>query len=153
LIHYAEKPDKAMTEEKREVLLKLHRVTAGLIFLTGVAIHLVALIIGRENFLRYVFTPLFDRLFAIPMAFAGISGIILWKNVRLNRRWKKAAYRVGMFYLLASIPLHIQTLVTQDTSYINKFPVAYSYFIMPVMLFFSVLFFTQVKYKRQDQTI
>ena len=137
-----------MTAEKKEVLFKFQHITAGLVFLTGVAIHLTALIIGREQFLKYVFTPLFDSLFGIPMAFAGIAGIILWKNVRFDKPWKKIAYRVGMFYLIASIPLHIQTIITQDTSYINWFPVIFSYFIMPVMLFFSLLFLTQVKFKK-----
>ncbi len=137
-----------MTTEKKEVLFKFQHITAGLVFLTGVVIHLTALIIGREKFLNYVFTPLFDSLFGIPMAFAGIAGIILWKNVRFDKTWKKIAYRVGMFYLIASIPLHIQTIITQDTSYINWFPVIFSYFIMPVMLFFSLLFLTQVKFKK-----
>jgi hypothetical protein len=137
-----------MTEEKKEILFKFHYITAGLIFLTGVAIHITALIIGREKFLKYVFTPLFDSIFAIPMAFAGIAGIILWKNVSFDKTWKKIAYWIGMFYLIASIPLHIQTIITQDTSYINKFPETYSYFIIPVMLFFSLLFLTQVKFKK-----
>jgi hypothetical protein len=136
-----------MTEEKKKVLFKFQHITAGLIFLTGVAIHVTALIIGREKFLKYVFTPLFDSIFGIPMAFAGIAGIILWKNVSLDKTWKKIAYRIGMFYLVASIPLHIQTIITQDISYINRFPEIYSYFIIPVMLFFSVLFLTQVKFK------
>jgi hypothetical protein len=137
-----------MTEEKKEVLYKFQHITAGLVFLTGVAIHLTALIIGRDKFLRYVFTPLFDSIFAIPMAFAGIAGIVLWKNVRFDKTWKKISYRIGMFYLIASIPLHIKTIITQDTTYINKFPETYSYFIIPVMLFFSLLFLTQVKFKK-----
>ena len=137
-----------MTEEKKEVLFKLQHITAGLVFLTGVAIHVTALIIGREKFLTYVFTPLFDSIFGIPMTFAGIAGIVLWKNVRFDKTWKKIAYWIGMFYLVASIPLHIQTIITQDTTYINKFPETYSYFIIPVMLFFSFLFLTQVKFKK-----
>jgi hypothetical protein len=137
-----------MTEEKKEVLYKFQHITAGLVFLTGVAIHVTALIIGREKFLRYVFTPLFDGIFGIPMTFAGIAGIILWKNVHFDKTWKKISYWIGMFYLVVSIPLHIQTIITQDTSYINNFPETYSYFIIPVMLFFSWLFLAQVKFKK-----
>ena len=137
-----------MTNEKKEVLYKFQHITAGLILLCGVAIHLTALIIGREKFLRYVFTPLFDSIFALPMTFAGIAGIVLWNNVLFDKIWKKIFYWIGMFYLVASIPLHIQTMITQDTSYINNFPEAYSYFIIPVMLFFAWLFLTQVKFKK-----
>jgi len=137
-----------MAEEKKEILYKFQHITAGLVFLTGVALHSTGLIIGREKFLAYVFTPLFDSIFGVPMAFAGIAGIILWKNVHFDKTWKKTAYWIGIFYLIASIPLHIQTIITQDTTYINKFPETYSYFIIPVMLFFSLLFLTQVKFKK-----
>lgn len=130
------------------MLFKCQHIIAGLVFLTGVAIHMTSLIMGREKFLAYVFTPLFDSIFGIPMAFAGIAGIVLWKNVRFDKTWKKIFYWIGMFYLVASIPLHIQTIITQDTTYINNFPETYSYFIMPVMLFFSWLFLTQVKFKK-----
>jgi hypothetical protein len=139
-----------MTEEKKKALFKFHHVIGGLVFLTGIAIHLTSLVIGREKFLAHVFTPLFDSIFGIPMAFAGISGIVLWKNIQFDRAWKKTAYRIGMFYLVVSIPLHIQTIVTQDTSYINNFPESYSFFIMPVMLFFSIIFLTQVKYRHSS---
>ena len=141
-----------MTNEKKEILFKFQHITAGLILFCGVPVHLTALIIGREKFLRYVFTPLFDSIFSIPMAFAGITGIILWKNVRFDKTWKKISYWIGMFYLVASIPLHIQTIITQDTTYINKFSESYSYFIIPVMLFFSWLFLTQVKFKKSQTT-
>jgi hypothetical protein len=137
-----------MTNENKEVLYKFQHITAGLVFLAGVAIHTTALIIGREKFLASVFTPLFDSVFGIPMAFAGIAGIVLWKNVRFDKTWKKISYRIGMFYLIASIPLHIRTIITRDTTYINKFPETYSYFIIPVMLFFSLVFLTQVKFEK-----
>jgi hypothetical protein len=136
-----------MTEEKKKILFRFHHITAGLIFLTGVAVHVTALVMGRERFLACVYTPLFDSIFAIPMAFAGITGIILWKHASFDKSWKKIAYGIGMFYLVASITLHIKTIITQDTTYINKFPESYSYFIIPVMLFFSFLFLTQVRYK------
>ena len=141
-----------MTNEKKEILFKFQHITAGLILFCGVLVHLTALIIGRVKFLRYVFTPLFDSIFSIPMAFAGIAGIVLWKNVCFDKPWKKISYWIGMFYLVASIPLHIQTIITQDTTYINKFSESYSYFIIPVMLFFSWLFLTQVKFKKSHTT-
>ena len=137
-----------MTDDKKEILYKFQNRITILIFLTGAAIHITALIIGREKLLAYVFTPLFDSIFSIPMAFAGITGILLWKNMLLDKTWKKIVYWVSMFYMAMSIPLHIQTIITQDTTYINKFPEIYSYFIIPVMLFFSWFFLTQIKFKK-----
>ena len=137
-----------MTDDKKEILYKFQNRITILIFLTGASIHITALIIGREKFLAYVFTPLFDSIFSIPMAFAGITGILLWKNMLLEKTWKKIVYWVSMFYMTMSIPLHIQTILTQDTTYINKFPEIYSYFIIPVMLFFSWFFLTQIKFKK-----
>ena len=134
-----------MTNEKKELLYKFQHYVAGFLFLTGATLHITALIMGREKFLANVFTPLFDSIFGIPMAFAGI---LLWKNMLLDKTWKKIVYWVSMFYMTMSIPLHIQTIITQDTTYINKFPEIYSYFIIPVMLFFSWFFLTQVKFKK-----
>ena len=137
-----------MTNDKKEILCKFQNRITILIFLTGATIHITALIIGREKLLAYVFTPLFDSIFSVPMAFAGITGILLWKNMLLDKTWKKIVYWVSMFYMTMSIPLHIQTIITQDTTYINKFPEIYSYFIIPVMLFFSWFFLTQVEFKK-----
>ena len=136
-----------MTNDKKEILYKFQNRIAIFIFLTGATLHITALILGREKFLANVFTPLFDSIFSIPMTFAGITGILLWKNMLLDKTWKKIVYWVCIFYVMMSIPLHIQTIITQDTSYINKFPVTYSYFIIPVMLFFA-WFFSQVKFKK-----
>ena len=142
-----------MTDSKKETLFKFQRIAAVLVFLTGMIIHVISLIIGREKFLLYIFTPLFDSIFGIPMAFAGITGIILWRNVLLDKTWKKICYWIGIFYLTTSIPFHVQTLITQDTGYINKFPEAYSYFVIPIMLFFSFFFLTQVRFKKNDVRI
>ena len=136
-----------MTNDKKEILYKFQNRIAILIFLSGATLHITALIIGREKFLAYVFTPLFDSIFGVPIAFAGIAGILLWKNMLLDKTWKKIVYWVCMFYMTMSIPLHIQTIITQDTTYINNFPETYSYFIIPVMLFFA-WFLSQVKFKK-----
>ena len=136
-----------MTNDKKEILYKFQNRITILIFFSGAPIHITALIIGREKFLAYVFTPLFDSIFGVPIAFAGIAGILLWKNMLLDKTWKKIVYWVCMFYMIMSIPLHIQTIITQDTTYINNFPETYSYFIIPVMLFFA-WFLSQVKFKK-----
>ena len=136
-----------MTNDKKEILYKFQNRISILIFLSGATLHITALIIGREKFLAYVFTPLFDSIFGVPIAFAGIAGILLWKNMLLDKTWKKIVYWVCMFYMAMSIPLHIQTIITQDTTYINNFPETYSYFIIPVMLFFA-WFLSQVKFKK-----
>ncbi|MEO8146733.1 MAG: hypothetical protein ABI723_03795 [Bacteroidia bacterium] len=136
-----------MTNETKYLLYKLQNRLSSLVFLTGAALHITSLIIGKERFLTTIFTPTFDSLFGIPMAFAGVAGILLWKNMLLDYTRKKVVYWICVSYLTLSIPMHVQTMITHDTSYINKFPETYSYVIIPVMLMFA-WFFNQVKFKK-----
>lgn len=134
-----------MESNIKENLIRSQYYTASIVFLTGAIIHTISLIIGREKFLQYIFTPIFDSIFGIPMAYAGIMGIFFRKKLFPKPLWKRIFYVIGVFYLLISIPLHIQTIITQDTTYITKFPEEYSYFVIPIMLFFTWFFVTQIR--------
>lgn len=118
------------------ILAKAQKFSMSLVFLIGVVLHSISLIIGRERFLENIFTPTFDMIFSIPMAFAGIAGIFLWKQMDVSKTWRKILYGFCLFYVLISIPLHVKVFFTHDTSYINDFPETFSYFIIPVQLFF-----------------
>jgi hypothetical protein len=118
-------------------LARVQKFALTLVFLTGVFLHAISIIIGREKFLQNVFTPAFDMTFSIPMIFAGIVGILSWKKMDLSASWKKILYGFCIFYVLISIPLHAKVFFTQDTNYINDFPETFSYFIIPVQGFFA----------------
>jgi ABC-type spermidine/putrescine transport system permease subunit II len=101
--------------------------------ITGMYLHVTSLFIGRDLLQQYILTPAFDMLLAIPMTYAGIVGWISWKQVFFNRGGEKFFYGFILVYFTISIPIHVQTFLTQSTDYINAFPNWYSYPILALM--------------------
>jgi len=85
-------------------------------------------------------------LLAIPMTYAALVGWLSWKQVAFDRGWKKFLYGFILVYFTISIPLHVQTYLTQSTDYIDAFPVWYSYPIA-VLLSVMLLFVWKIRYK------
>lgn len=101
--------------------------------IAGMYLHVTSLFIGRDLLQQYILTPAFDMLLAIPMAYAGIAGWFTWKQVLFDRGWKKLLYGFILVYFTASIPIHVQTYLTQSTAYVEAFPGWYSYVILVFM--------------------
>ncbi|MBK7317224.1 MAG: hypothetical protein IPO36_03720 [Anaerolineales bacterium] len=112
----------------------------------GIYLHLTSLFIGRELLKEHILTPAFDMVFAIPMAYAGIIGWLSWNKVVFDKGWKKFFYGFIMTYFTVSIPLHVQTYLTQSTGYIDAFPAWYSYPILVLMVLILV-FMWNIRYK------
>ena len=119
---------------------RLTNLSGRAVFITGMYLHLTAILLGRELFLEKVFTPVFDMILAVPMTFAGVMGIALWKKTRLPTAAHRAVYGVLLAYFCVSIAVHVSTFFTRDTSYIVAFPEAFSYFIIPVQALFLYVF-------------
>jgi hypothetical protein len=102
--------------------------------IAGIYLHLTALFIGRELLMRHILTPTFEVFLAIPMTYAGVMGLVLWRRVEHPAPWHAVLYGFIVVYFLISIPLHIQTLVTQSTAYILVFPSWYSYLAVAMQL-------------------
>lgn len=100
---------------------------------SGMYLHITSLFIGRDLLQQYILTPQFDMLLAVPMTYAGIVGWLSWKQVAFDRGWKKFLYGFILVYFTISIPIHVQTYLTQSTDYINAFPGWYSYFVLALM--------------------
>jgi len=100
----------------------------------GMYLHVTSLFIGCELLLRYVLTPTFDAVLAVPMTYAGIVGWLLWRRVVHPNRWHRLIYGFTIVYFTISIPIHVQTFITQRTDYILAFPWWYSYFILLVQV-------------------
>ena len=94
----------------------------------GMYLHVTSLFIGRELLLRYILTPSFDAVLAIPMTYGGIVGWLIWRQVIHPNVWHRIFYGFTIFYFTMSIPIHVQTFITQRTDYILAFPWWYSYF-------------------------
>ena len=101
--------------------------------IVGMYLHVTSLFIGRDLLRQYVLTPGFDMFLAIPMTYAGIVGWLSWKQVSFDRGWKKFLYGFILVYFTISIPIHVQTYLSQSTAYINAFPGWYSYIILVLM--------------------
>jgi ABC-type spermidine/putrescine transport system permease subunit II len=124
------------------------RVAAIATLIAGMYLHITSLFIGRDLLRQYILTPTFDMLLAVPMTYAGIVGWLSWKQVSFDSGWKKFFYGFILVYFTISIPIHVQTYLTQSTAYINVFPDWYSYVIL-VLMTVMLLFVRNLSYKAQ----
>ncbi|RIK38470.1 MAG: hypothetical protein DCC55_21010 [Chloroflexi bacterium] len=109
------------------------RHAASFTLLIGLYLHLTSLLIGRELLLEYVLTPRFDMALAVPMTYAGIMGWLMGRRVIHPNRWHRVTYWLIVVYFTISIPVHVQTYLTQRADYILRFPAWYSYFLLPIL--------------------
>ena len=114
--------------------------------IAGMYLHVTSLFIGRDLLRQFILTPMFDMLLAVPMTYAGIVGWLSWKHVAFDAGWKKFLYGFILVYFTISIPIHVQTYLTQSTAYINSFPAWYSYFIL-VLMTAMLIFVWKLAYK------
>lgn len=121
-----------------------------LTLLAGMYLHVTSIFIGRELLKQYVLTPQFDMVLAIPMTYAGIMGWLSWKRVIFNHGWQRFFYGFIMTYFTVSIPIHVQTFLTQSTDYIDKFPAWYSYPVIMLMALMLV-FIWKLEYKSNSE--
>lgn len=118
----------------------------------GMYLHLTSLFIGRDLLKQYILTPQFDMVLAVPMTYAGIAGWLAWKRVIFDHTWSKFFYGFIMAYFTISIPIHVQTYLTQSTDYIDGFPSWYSYFIL-ILMFLMLAFIWNIRYRPSESKI
>jgi hypothetical protein len=119
------------------------RISALVTLGTGVFLHASSLVIGREQFVATILTPLFDAIFAIPMTIAGLAAIWLYRRAIFPALWERLVYIFVAFYFTASFVLHLTTLVTWDTSYVLAFPAWYPVVALSLMVALSVFVLRQ----------
>jgi hypothetical protein len=122
------------------------KVAAIVTLITGMYLHVTNLFIGRDLLKQHILTPTFDMLLALPMTYAAVVGWLSWKQIAFDRGWKKFLYGFILVYFTISIPLHVQTYLTQSTDYIDAFPAWYSYPIA-VLLSIMLLFVWRIRYR------
>jgi hypothetical protein len=93
----------------------------------GVYVHVTRLFIGNELLIERIYTARFDALFAIPMLIGAATILPGWRQFNFRGRFERVVVAVTGLYFLASIPLHVQTLVTGSTRYVLVFPMWYSF--------------------------
>lgn len=95
------------------------RQAAILTISVGLYLHISRLFLGDDLFIQHIFTPKFDTLLAFPMSYTGITGLLTWKQMKLNSTGHKWLMGFALFYIVGSIPLHIQSYFTQSTDYLR----------------------------------
>jgi hypothetical protein len=103
---------------------------------TGAVLHGSSLPLGRETFVKVLFTPQFDAIFAMPMTAAGTLGLLLYRRAIFRAPWQRVVYIAMLAYFILSIVIHLRTLFTWDTSYVLAFP---SWYSLPIFIVFFAL--------------
>jgi len=98
---------------------------------TGIYLHVTRLLIGDALLTQYIVTPLFDQFFALPIAYAGITGLLSWRQMQFRGRRHKAFIGFIVFYMVASIPIHGMTWFTHSTEHLSVFPLWFSALLQP----------------------
>ena len=108
------------------------REAALLTIAMGMTLHVFRIICGDEMALRYVVTPETDRILLVPMAYAAVTGILVWRRVRFANKFHRAFFTASVAYITLSVPLHVYcSFVLHDVSFfVTFFHVWFSWFLV-----------------------
>jgi hypothetical protein len=127
-----------------------YREAAMLTIAMGVAIHLYRVIFGDGLTMQYVVTPATDKILLVPMTYAGITGIMLLVNHRVefaNVR-HRALFTGSVVYIAGSVPLHVYcSYIIWDTTLMTWFPMWFSWFLLIVVYPAFLTLFWKLRYK------
>jgi hypothetical protein len=110
-----------------------YREAAMLTIGMGVLLHLFRVAFGDELTLQYVLTRATDVALLVPMIYAAITGILVWRRVEFANRPHKVFFTWALVYIVLSVPLHVYFgVVKNDVGfYFDFFPVWFSYLLFP----------------------
>lgn len=135
------------TIERWDKIKLVFKTSVGIALSTGMLVHVISLFIGRQRLIELVLTPTVDSILTFFITLTAISGIALLSRVQFKNAFHKGFYVFIMFYFSISIPLHVRGILTNDMSYIFKFPDWYSFIIIVVQAVFLV-FLLKLKYNK-----
>jgi hypothetical protein len=115
----------------------------------GFCLHLYRVIFSDEMALKYAVTLTTDKILLVPMTYAAITGILVWRRVRFANTPHKAFFTASVFYIAASVPLHIYfNLFRGDiATFFVWFPMWFSYFLLIVLYPAFLTIFWRLRYK------
>src|SRR6476619_556641 len=116
----------------------------------GVVIHVLRVIFGDGFAIQYVVTPTTDKILLVPMAYAGITGIVLLarNRVRFANKRHRALFTGSVVYIAGSVPLHIYcSYIIVDTTLMTWFPMWFSYFLLVLVYPAFLTMFWRLQYK------
>jgi hypothetical protein len=124
------------------------RQAAMLTISLGVLIHLYRVIFGDDLTLKYAMTLTTDRILLVPMTYAAITGILVWRRVRFVNKRHRALFTGSVIYIAGSVPLHIYLdYVIKDVSFVAWFPMWFSYLLLIAVYPAFLTMFWRLRYK------
>jgi hypothetical protein len=98
------------------------REAALLTIAMGMALHLYRIIFGDELALQYAVTTTTDKVLMVPMTYAAITGIMVWRRVQFANKFHRAFFTASVAYITVSVPLHVYcSFVLKDVSFFVSF--------------------------------
>jgi hypothetical protein len=114
----------------------------------GVLIHLYRVIFGDALTLKYAMTLTTDRILLVPMTYAAITGILVYRRVRFASKPHRAFFTASIVYIAASVPLHIYcSYVVKDLSIYMWFRMWFSYLLLIAVYPAFLTMFWRLRYK------
>ena len=114
----------------------------------GVAMHTYRVIFGDALALQHVVTLTNDRLLLVPMTYAAITGILVYRRVRFVSKPRRALFTGSVVYIAGSVPLHIYLdYVIKDLSFVTWFPMWFSYLLLIAVYPAFLTMFWRLRYK------
>lgn len=107
------------------------RPVAFLTIVIGVCLHLSRLLLGDAITFQSIVTPTFDQYFAFPIAYAGITGLLSWRRMTFRSRRHQLFLGFIVFYMVASIPIHLSVWFTHSIEHLKQFPLWFSVLLQP----------------------
>jgi hypothetical protein len=105
-------------------------------------------IFGDDFALRYVITPTTDRILLVPMTYAAVTGILVWRRVKFANKPHRAFFTASLVYIAGSVPLHVYcSYIIVDTTIVTWFPMWFSYFLLIVLYPAFLTMYARLRYK------
>jgi hypothetical protein len=124
------------------------RAAAMLTISLGVLIHLYRVIFGDDLTLKYALTLTTDRILLVPMTYAAVTGILVYRRVRFANKPHRAFFTASLVYIAFSVPLQIYcSYVTKDLSLYMWFRMWFSYLLLIAVYPAFLTMFWRLRYK------
>lgn len=97
----------------------------------GACLHLSRLLLGDVITFQSIVTPTFDQYFALLIIYAGLAGLLSWRRMAFRSRGHKIFLGIIVFYMVASIPIHLSVWFTHSIEHLKQFPLWFSVVLQP----------------------
>jgi hypothetical protein len=114
------------------------KAAAMLTLLMGAVLHSLDIILGKQRFLRDVFSPQVEVVFSGLMIIASTAGWMSWRHFT-GSRWMRVVYGFSLVLITLSIPIHVRSVVIWSTGWVGSFPKYYSQVEGPMFFALMVL--------------